>query len=195
MQLASEAWDDDVSASTITACFRHSGIVGRRDPATGKPLKASLLFSSPGPDHNPDLAAANERLDANVEQLIDFHALSRANKMSLDRLLNPEGENDQLTEVFSVQELLSQSTHPVVDLAASNTSADSDSDDEMAVMTAHEAQQPLEAIRLLALQNRGSKVFRQLAALISSAARELRLEASNSLQQSSLDNWIHRSSN
>lgn len=175
-----------MSVSTITACFRHSGIVGRRDPFTGKPLKASLLLSSPAPNHNPGLAAASERLDA---KMIDFHALSRANKMSLDRLLNPKGENDQLTEVFSVQELLSQSTHPVVDLAAS------DSDDKMAVMTAHEAQQPLEVIRLLALQNRGSKVFRQLAALIPSAGRELRLEAYNSLQQSSLDNWIHRSSN
>lgn len=130
MRMVVKSWEA-VSAQTIRHCWKHTRIIEGHNKGYDRlyfcidvvlyfVLDADIergvfniiqLFvcrPSLGPCVDPSGGEAEVQLEERIQTLEDIGAVSRMNRMSLDEILNPEGELENQWELWKAEELFNQ---------------------------------------------------------------------------------------
>jgi hypothetical protein len=109
MQLARSAWDS-VDVTTIRNCWKKADLLPATTPRTGQPMQPQIPIVSllNGVSTSNILALqAEEDLESSLDFLESVGVLQKANRMSLETLLNPEDENGRICDMATDQDIFS----------------------------------------------------------------------------------------
>ncbi|KAF7359013.1 DDE-domain-containing protein [Mycena sanguinolenta] len=187
MRLAMPAWEA-VSATTIKNCWIHSGILPDSVWTSGTPPAipiASLL--------NP-VREAEKELNKCLDGLEERQVLQRANRLTIDDLVNPVSEQD--TEQTTDQDIYDAviASRNARDASDAN-GGDNDPDDDTEPVSRPTRREALAAAATVQnfIAALGDDYARKLDGLLATFGRATQLEATNAMADTSITDFFTRS--
>lgn len=196
MRMADEAWDD-VDTTTIRNCWRKAGILPENLPTSSRTAPpsipiSSLIHDTPLPMVDP-IVEAERQVEIALDDLVATGALQTRNRMDINSLLNPEGESQIMTET-SDKEIY----HAVMDAfeARENIETNGGDDlDEVFIEPPPTRREVLKAVSTIGkcIDDSSDPTAHKLNVLLRSFNRQLRLEETQSMRDTSLTDYFNRS--
>ena len=186
MRLATPAWDA-VSATTIKNCWIHSGILPDSVWTSSSPpaIPISSLL-------NP-VREAEQELNNCLDGLEERRILQRANRLTIEDLVNPESEQD--TEQTSDQDIYNAVVASRNAQNASDaTGGDNDPDDDAEPTNRPTRREALAAATPVQnfIATLGDEYARKLDVLLATFGRATQLEATNAMVDTSITDFFAR---
>jgi DDE superfamily endonuclease len=193
MRLADAAWRE-VDTTTIRRCWNKAAILPAVDRST--PIQPAvpillLLNANNAADQECPIANAEKQVKIALDDLVSTGALQASNRMSIEALLNPEGESQAMEE--TTDEEICQAVLDAHKAQEESLIAGGDDNDDTAE-TCPTRQEVLQAVWVINryIDSLNDPVSRKLDTTLASFRRQMRLEASHSMVPTCLTDYFDR---
>ncbi len=198
MRLADAAWHK-VDTTTIRNCWRKAGILPEMDPTAPRTLQPSIPVSSLL--HNPvvlpvqtdPIAHAERQVEIALDELVGTGALQTKNRMDIESLLNPIGESHALTET-SDKEIFQAVIDGIEARENVEINGGDDVDKDILIEPRPTRRDVLKAASTIGryIDDLNDPLARKIEALLGSFNRQLRLEETSSMKDTTLTDFFQR---
>lgn len=194
MRLADLAWHD-VDTTTIRNCWKKAGILPDMLPSSSPTNQPSIPISSLLDDTGTNescVVAAEQEVEAALDNLITTGALQMTNRMDLEALLNPEGESEVMTETSDLEIFKA-----VMEAVEARENIEAQGGDDADCRPPEPRPTHLQALKAAStlchyIEELNDPIARKMEAILSSFNRKIRLERNKTLTETVLTDFFRK---